>query len=464
MAFLVSSREFGNILRIGLPIFVAQLSQIGMNFVDTIMAGRYAARDLAGVAIAGSLWAPITLFAVGCLLALPGMSAQLVGARKPERSAHLLRQGIFLALFMSAVLITLLYFISENLHLLGIDKELAPVTSGYLKAMLFGLPGFLLFITVRSFFEGFGRTRPAMVIGIVCLLINIPCNYVFIYGHMGMPEMGGVGCGVATAICYWCMFLSIFFFLHRDKTLRKYSFFGKDRVVIEGKRLYLPLIATVVRIGFPNAVALCIEVSSFALTALLLAPLGTTVVAGHQITINYSSIVFSIPLSIGMTATIRTGQLLGAAKYMHARSAAHTALLLGFVIALVSMTLTMCFRYEIASLYNSDPDVLALASSLMLLCGAYQVVDTLQNISCGVLRGYNDTRIIFIVCLVAYGLLALCGGYVLGRTDLIVPAMGAAGFWVGYIVALAFCAICYTVRLHVLHRLDPEKIRRKLAR
>ena len=93
-----------------------------------------------------------------------------------------------------------------------------------------------------------------------------------------------------------------------------------------------------------------------------------------------------------------------------------------------------------------------------------QVVDTLQNISCGVLRGYNDTRIIFIVCLVAYGLLALCGGYVLGRTDLIVPAMGAAGFWVGYIVALAFCAICYTARLHVLHRLDPEKIRRKLAR
>ena len=283
MAFLVSSREFGNILRIGLPIFVAQLSQIGMNFVDTIMAGRYAARDLAGVAIAGSLWAPITLFAVGCLLALPGMSAQLVGARKPERSAHLLRQGIFLALFMSAVLISILYLISENLHLLGIDKELAPVTSGYLKAMLFGLPGFLLFITVRSFFEGFGRTRPAMVIGIVCLLINIPCNYVFIYGHMGMPEMGGVGCGVATAICYWCMFLSIFFFLHRDKTLRKYSFFGKDRVVIEGRRLDLPLIATVVRIGFPNAVALCIEVSSFALTALLLAPLGTTVVAGHQI-------------------------------------------------------------------------------------------------------------------------------------------------------------------------------------
>lgn len=464
MAYLVSIRELGNIVRLGLPILIAQLSQIGMNFVDTIMAGRYSARDLAGVAIAGSLWAPITLFAVGCLLALPGMSAQLVGARKPERAAHLLRQGILLSIFMSTVLIGILYLISENLHLLGIDAELAPITSGYLKAMLFGLPGFLLFINVRSFFEGFGRTRPAMVIGIVCLFINIPCNYVFIYGHLGMPEMGGVGCGVATAICYWCMFLSIFFFLHRDKSLRKYSFWGRGRVPIEGRKVDLPLIASIVRIGFPSAVALCIEVSSFALTALLLAPLGTVVVAGHQITINYSGIVFAVPLSIGMTATIRTGQLLGAAKYVHARSAAHTALLLGFAIALVSMTVTMCFRNEIVSLYNNDPQVLGLASSLMLLCGAYQIVDTLQNISCGVLRGYNDTRIIFVVCLVAYGLIALCGGYVLGRTDLVVPAMGAAGFWVGYIVALSFCAICYMARLHYLHRLAPEDIRRKLAR
>ncbi len=461
---LISLKELRNILRIGLPIFIAQLSQIGMNFVDTIMAGRYAARDLAGVAIAGSLWAPITLFAVGCLLALPGMSAQLVGARKPERAAHLLRQGFFLSTAMCVVLITVLYHISENLHLLGIDEELAPVTSGYLKAMLFGLPGFLFFINVRSFFEGFGRTRPAMVIGIICLFINIPCNYVFIYGHLGMPEMGGVGCGVATSICYWCMFLSILFFLHRDRALRKYAFFAKDKVQLEGRKLDVALIATVVRVGFPNAIALCLEVSAFALTALLLAPLGTTVVAGHQITINYSSIIFAIPLSIAMTATIRTGQLLGAAKYMHARSAAQTALLLGFVIAIVTMTVTIALREQIVSLYNNDTDVLSLAASLMLLCGIYQVVDTLQNISCGVLRGYNDTRIIFSICLIAYGLLALGGGYILGRTDLVVPAMGAAGFWVGYIIALSFCALCYGLRLRYLHRLAPEKIRAKLAK
>lgn len=500
MALLFSARELRNILRVGLPIFVAQLSQIGMNFVDTVMAGRYSATDLAGVAVAGSIWAPSTLFAVGCLLALPGMSAQLVGAKKPERSGHLLRQGMALSLALCLVVGTFLYLVSRNLHLLDIDPEIVPVTAGYLRAMLPGLPGFLLFINVRSFLEGFGRTRPAMIIGLVCLLVNIPCNYVFIYGHLGMPSLGGVGCGVATSICYWVMFLSILFFLSRDATLRRYALSrvsqrGDSRAQDTQPResqpcgnrsdasssselstpdggkqnpsspvIDLPLILHVLRVGFPNAVALCVEVSLFALTALLLAPLGTTVVAGHQITINYSSIVFSVPLSIGMTATILVGQRLGAGKQMHARAAAQTALLVGVCMSLVSMTATIVFRERIAALYNNDPQVLALAASLMLLCGAYQVVDTLQNIACGVLRGYNDTRIISYVCLCSYGGVGLCGGYVLGRTDLIVPAMGAAGFWIGYIAALSVCAVCYLTRLHMLHHMDMETIRRKLAR
>ncbi len=464
MALYFSLAEMRRILRIGLPVFIAQLSQIGMNFVDTIMAGRYSASALAGVAVAGSIWAPVTLFAIGCLLALPGMSAQLVGARKPERAAYLLRQGILLTLLLSTVIIALLYTLSHHLDLFGLDSEMEPVAAGYLRALLPGLPGFLLFINVRSFLEGFGRTRPAMVIGLICLLINIPCNYVFIYGHLGMPELGGVGCGVATSICYWCMFLSMFFFMHRDRTLRRYGFLGRDRVPLPPFRPDFGLIGSIFSIGLPNAVALCIECSLFALTALLLAPLGTTVVAGHQITINYSSIVFAVPLAIGMTATIRVGQNLGAGKQLQARISAHTALTLGVIIALFSMTATISLREHIAALYNDDPQVLALASSLMFLCGIYQVVDTLQNISCGVLRGYNDTRIISLVCLVSYGFIGLGGGYLLGRTDVLVPALGAAGFWYGYIISLSVCAVCYMARVHYLHGLDMDTVRERLAK
>ncbi len=466
MPLVLSLAEGRELARLGLPILVAQLSQIGMTFVDTVMTGRYSAGALAGVAVAGSVWVPAVLFAVGCLHALPAMSAQLAGAKKPERSAHLLRQGMALSVLLSLLLTVLLFFISARLDLFGLEEEVAEVARGYMLALLPGLPGFFFFISLRSFLEGFGRTRPAMIIGLFCLLLNIPCNWIFIYGRLGMPEMGGAGCGVATSICYWAMCLSMLFFLHRDRKLGRFSVL-RPRQPVPGQGLPplldLPLLTRIVRVGLPNAVALCVECSLFALTALLLAPLGTDTVAAHQITINYGGIIFAIPLSIGMTVTIRVGQHLGAGRRLRARSAAHTALVLGCLTGLASLACTVLFRESIVALYSSDPGVIGPALGLMFYCGLYQIADALQAISCGALRGYNDTRIISAVCLVSYGFLGLGGGWILGRTDLVVPAMGAAGFWIGYIMALASCALCYLWRLTRLHALPMETIRGRLA-
>lgn len=187
---------------IGLPIFIAQLSQTGMTFVDTAMAGQYSAEHMAAVAVGSSVWVPISLLGIGCLLALPPLSAQVVGAGRPEKAAHLLRQGLWLTLGLSIVLMSLFYTISWNMESFGLNPEMAHISGGFLRAIMWGLPGFMLFVNLRSFLEGFARTRPAMIIGMLGLTVNIPCNFIFIYGKFGMPELGGVGCGVATAISF----------------------------------------------------------------------------------------------------------------------------------------------------------------------------------------------------------------------------------------------------------------------
>ena len=188
MPFLFAKSQARRALRIGLPIFVAQLSQIGMNFADTIMSGHYSAEAMAAVAVGCSIWQPASLLAIGCLLALPGMSAQLIGARRCDRAAHLLKQGLLLSCFLSAILIPALWIISDHLGAFGLKPDLVPQAKGYLRALLPGLPGFLFFVNIRSLLEGYSRTRPAMIIGMVCLAINIPCNYAFIYGRCGMPQ------------------------------------------------------------------------------------------------------------------------------------------------------------------------------------------------------------------------------------------------------------------------------------
>ncbi len=458
-----SWREARTLARLGLPVLLAQLAQMGMNFVDTVMAGRCSTNDLAGVAVASSIWLPVTMFAVGCLLALPGMSAQLVGARRPDRASHLLRQGLILAAVLGGVLAGVLWTLSGRLGVFGLDAAMEPVARGYLLALLPGLPAFLGFICLRSLFEGFGRTRPAMFIGLACLLVNVPCNWIFIYGHLGAPALGGVGCGVATSICYWFMFLSMVIYLHLDRDLGRWSLLRRQERGPDTPAVDPAMLRDVVRVGLPNAVAISIECSLFALTALLLAPLGAVVVAGHQITMNYAAIVFCVPVSINMVSTIRVGSNLGAGNRLRARISAWTALLTGTGLAFCSMTLTMAFREEIAGIYTDDPAVLAVTCTLMLLCGCYQVVDTLQSVGAGILRGYNDTRVVSLVCLVSYGVVGLAGGFIIARTDLLAPALGVEGFWLGYIASLLVCAVCYLLRLRWLHGLPMDVIRTMLA-
>lgn len=460
------SRKF---FTIGMPIFIAQLSQTGMNFADTAMTGQYNAEDMAAVAVAGSIWAPIALLGIGCLLALPPLSAQMVGAGKREGAAHLLRQGIWISLFISLVLMLFFWLISWHLQSFGLTPKMADLAGSYLRALLWGLPGFMFFVNQRSFYEGFSRTRPAMVIGLLGLALNVPCNYILIYGKLGLPAMGATGCGVASSICYWFMGLGMMAYLRRDRSYRDlhplYSPFHRryDNGSRE-KALDLKLILRSLRIGFPSAIALFFEVSLFALSAILLAPLGTVMVAGNQIAMNFGSLLFMIPLAIGMTATIRVGYCLGARKISQARIAALTGMTISLVFAVLISIVSIIFRAQIAHIYNNDPDVVELAMHLIYFLAAYQIMDALQMLGIGVLRGYNDTRIISLICFAAYWIIGLPLGYALGRTSLLGEPLGAQGFWIAYIVALGFGALCYWLRVRFLHTLSPEEIFARVGR
>lgn len=448
---------------IGMPIFIAQLSQTGMNFADTAMTGQYNAADMAAVAVSGSVWAPIALLGIGCLMALPPLSAQMVGANEPGRAAHLLRQGLWLTLIISVILMTFFWIISFQLGSFGLDPEMASLAGGYLRALLWGLPGFMFFVNQRSFYEGFSRTRPAMIIGLLGLAFNVPCNYILIYGKLGLPSLGAVGCGIASSLCYWFMGLAMMCYLRTDRRFVKlrplFSFFRRGEPWFDGKLIWRAL-----RIGFPSAIALFFEVSLFALSAILLAPLGTVTIAGNQIALNFGQIVFMIPLAIGMTITIRVGFCLGARKLGAARVAAMTGMWLAVAFSILIAMCAIIFRNGIAHIYNNDPAVVALASSLMYYLAGYQLVDALQMAGIGVLRGYNDTRVISLICFAAYWLVGLPLGYCLALTSLIGPPLGAQGFWISYIVALGFGAACYWLRVRYLHSLSGRDIFARVSR
>ena len=439
-------------LSLAVPALLAQVAMISMGFVDMVMTGRVGPVDMAAVALAGSLWVPLVLFGQGLLMAITPCVAQLRGAGAVQNSEHLqgvghvMRQGLWMALAIAVPLILVVYALSFHLSEMGVEGELGVMTGQYLRAIVWGAPAYLLFVALRCGMEGMALMRPAMFAGFMGLFINIPSNYVLIFGKLGLPALGGPGTGVATAIVYWVMFLTMVMYACRHPQLR---------VLLAPRAWERPVWGTLKKlagIGFPGALAMLCEVTLFAAVALLIAPLGAIQVAGHQVALNFSSLLFMVPLSIGTAATIRTGFALGRKSVEAVRVASRSSWLLACMAAVCTAGITVAWRQQIAAVYNDDPVVLALASHLLLFAATYQFTDAIQVVSVGILRGYNDTRAILGVTLVSYWVFALPVGYTLGRTHLWGEPLGPQGFWTAFIVGVSIAAVLLFIRVLVLER------------
>jgi MATE family multidrug resistance protein len=446
---LNSGFQAKRLIQLAAPVLVAQITQTMMGFIDTLMAGRVSAVDMAAVAVGTSLWLPALLFVQGLLMAFTPVFSQLHGANDEAAIRPLAWQAAYIAIIGALGVMLFLSLSSHILSYMELEPELRRLSEGYLFGFMWGVPAFVLYQVLRGMSEGISYTLPTMVIGFVGLAVNIPANYIFIYGHFGMPAMGGAGCGVATALVFWAMFVAMLIYMAWH---RKFANLSPHKGVDK------PSASTMWRmtkLGAPIAMALFFEVSLFAIIALLLAPLGANVVAGHQIALNFSSIVFMLPLSIGIAVSIRIGYYLGRDQADVAALVAKVGLALALFMASITAVITVVFRVEIARLYNTDPAVVTLASSLMFMAALYQLSDSVQVVAAGALRGYKDTRSAFYITLVSYWAIGMTLGYTLAYTDILVPAMGAHGFWSGLIAGLTTAAILFAIRLRYIQKKAP---------
>lgn len=447
------------LIAIALPILLAQVAQNSMGLVDTIMAGRVSAADMAAISVGASIWFPLVLFGHGLLLALPPTISYLNGSGKRDRIAHQVRQGLWIVAGCCIPLGLLIYHSDIVILSMDMEAKLADITIRYLRAMLFGLPAYLLMINFRCLSDGIAKTKPAMIITSFGLMLNIPLNYILIYGKFGMPAFGAVGCGIATAIVNWAMCLMMILYSKRARNQRDLKVFEK---IIEKPNF--ATLTKLLKLGFPIAIALCCEVALFALTSLFLSPLGADVVASHQITLNTSSFIFMLPMSLGMAATILVGQYLGEKAPNKAKQVSYAALIVGLSLTLFTALLTILLREQIAMIFVKNVDVIAMAGSLLILAALYQFSDTVQVISSGVLRGYKDTQAILFITLFCYWIIGMPLGYTLAMTDFIVPHLGAQGFWIGFVASLTTAALLLIYRMINLQKQTDEILLAKLEK
>ena len=435
------------LMKLAYPILIAQLIQNLMGFADTVMAGRVSATDMAAVAVASSVWLPLILTIYGLIMALAAIVSQLSGAKKFDDVAKATYQTAWIALTLGISLIILYYLVTPMLiEHVSLETDLKELMFAYLGYIVWGGPGFCLYLVLRNYSEGLSHTKPTMIISIIGLIINIPANYIFIYGEFGMPALGGAGCGIATAIVYWVMFVAMLIYCYLSKVLKQAPLFSQ---------FYWPHwqeIKAILVIGIPIAMSLLFEVSLFAVVAIILAPLGAEVVASHQIAINFSGLVFMVPLSLAMAVTIQVGFAVGDNDEKKAKEICKYSVILGLVIAVVTAALSIIFRVQIASIYTNELPVIELAASLMLLASLFQFSDAIQVISAGALRGYKDTKSILYITFISYWVVGLSIGLILGLTDWFIEPIGPFGFWIGIIIGLTTAAVLLAWRLKIVQK------------
>ena len=430
--------EIKKLMHLMLPILITQFSQAGFGLIDTIMAGHLSAVDLAAIAVGVGLWIPIMLLFSGIMIATTPLVAEANGAKTPEKIATIVRQSLWVALILGIIAGLILQLMPLLLPVLGVPANLLPKASLFLHAIGFGMPAVTMYAALRGYSEALGFPRPVTAISLIALVLLVPLNFIFMYGFGPIPALGSAGCGFATAILQWLMFFALLGYIHKASIYKTTSIFHFEKMDAYW-------IKRILKLGLPIGLAIFFEVSIFSTAAIILSPLGETIVAAHQIAISVTSQLFMIPMSLALALTIRVGTYYGEKNFVAMRKVQKLGLLTATVLALMTMLFMWLLRAEIVSIYTTDLAVAEVAMYLIWFAIAYQIMDAWQISAAGCLRGMQDTKGPMWITMIAYWIVAFPVGIYLSRFT----SMGAPGVWIGLIVGLTVACILLLMRLYM---------------
>lgn len=421
-----------------IPILITQVGMFLMNFFDTIMSGRAGPEDLAGVAIGSSLWVPIFTGVNGIMLAITPIIAHLIGANATKDIKKKVQQGIYLAIILAIAVFSVgAIALDPILRFMDLDSQVRFIAKYYLVTLIFGIIPLFIFNTLRSYIDALGHTRTSMMIILISLPINVILNYIFIFGKFGVPAYGGIGSGIATALTYWLVCGIAILLIHRLKPFKDHQIFSKwvkPSISVWWEQL---------KIGVPIGFAVFFETSIFSAVTLFMSVYSTYTIAAHQAAMNFSSLLYMIPLSVSMALTIAVGFEVGANRLADARVYTYIGLASGIIAAVFAGIVLFTFNDFVASMYNTEPHVIKLTKDFIIFAIFFQLADAFGAPIQGALRGYKDVNITLVISLVSFWMIGLPSGWILANYTVLEPF----GYWVGLIIGLSCGAIALFARL-----------------
>ena len=430
------------------------LTQLGASLVglfDSIMVGHYATVDLAAVSFSNALFFTVMVFAMGALMGLTPLIGIQVGkisdttdnsdesirlAESKNIISSLFQNGMLFTILLSIMTLILLGGCIPFLHCFGQDPAVVEVARPYFILIVISIVPFLFFTFFKQFLEGLGNTSVAMVITLVMNGINILLNWLFIYGNWGCPELGATGAGIGSLVARIGMPVCFFAVMYFRREWKEYM------TSMRWSKFKASVIKELTKIGFPIGVQTLMETIAFTAAFIFIGWISKEALAAHQIANQICDMTFMVILGVGSATTIRVSHQLGANNLIGVRMASNASIHLVLFINTIGAILMIGLRNQIPMLFTEDPEVIAIASKLVVLAGVLQLADGLQVVAASMLRGITDVKIPMFIALFSYTIVCISIGLFLAFP----MGMGAVGIWIGFVVGLSVAAICLHIR------------------
>jgi MATE family multidrug resistance protein len=431
--------ELPTMLRIAIPVVLAELGWMAMGVVDTIMVGPLGPEAIAAAGVGTSLHMAFAIFGMGLLLGLDTLVSQAFGARQIDVCHRWFVHGVALALLVATPMMLICWGVYVVIPSLGFHPDVEPLLLEYYGVIIWSSPALLLYAAFRRYLQGIHIVKPITIALVSANVVNAGANWMLIYGHLGFPAMGVAGAAWATLVSRAYMAVVLFVAI---VVYDRWRMGDVRRLAGHLERAWLKRLAW---LGFPAASTVALEVGVFASATALAGKLDPISAASHQISLNIAAVAFMVPLGLASAGAVRVGHAVGARDPRRAAAAGWTAILLGVAFMLVAATAFVTIPRVLIALFTRDEAVLALGASLLFVAAIFQLFDGLQGVTTGVLRGVADTRTPMVTNLLAHWLFGLPVGYTL----CFVLDVGVIGLWIGLSTGLIIAGV---VLLYVWHR------------
>lgn len=436
------TKEFKTNLIIAYPIMLGQLGHILVALVDNLMVGRLGAAQLAAVSLGNSLVFIALSLGIGFSFAITPLVAEADGADDIEKGRLHFHHGVIMCTVNGVLLFLVILLAKPILYYLDQPDEVVALAIPYMEVVAFSMIPLMIFQAFKQFADGLSQTRYAMYATLLANVINVIFNYFLIYGIWIFPRLEVEGAAWGTLISRFFMLGLLVFMLSRKRTFKPYFHISNTTHIqwSEFRELF--------RLGFPTALQMLFEVGIFTSAIFLSGIIGTNAQAANQIALNLASMTFMIAVGLGVTATIRVGNQKGKKDYPNLRRIAFSIFLLVFLIEAVFAVGFIVLKDLLPSFYVENPEVVLIASQLLIVAALFQLSDGIQVAILGALRGLQDVNIPTGICFIAYWVIGFPVSWFLGKED----QMGTQGIWVGLLAGLTASAVMLYFRFNYLSK------------